>query len=65
MQNSVQQYYLPESYPIIPLNIYGNPWKGEESHQTGKSLLISSIRKIPLNKFTSSAIKSAIPSPIK
>ena len=26
IQNSVQQDYLPELYPIIPLNIYGKPW---------------------------------------
>ena len=24
--SSVQQDYLPELYPIIPLNIYGKPW---------------------------------------
>ena len=26
IQNSVQQDYLPELYPIIPLNIYGKTW---------------------------------------
>ena len=48
----------------LPLNLYGKPcgW-GEKSYQTSKKLLISPIRKIPLNRFKSFAIKSFISSP--
>ena len=58
MQNSVQQGYLPELYPINPLyplphppqkkTFMGNPGDGKESHPTAKKLLISPTRKIPL-----------------
>ena len=41
----------------------GNSGDVEKSHPTAKNLLISPTRKILLNKFTSSAIKSVIPSP--
>ena len=27
IQNSVQQDYLPELHPIIPINIYRKPWR--------------------------------------
>ena len=27
IQNSVQQDYLPEFYPIVPINIHGKPWR--------------------------------------
>ena len=40
----------------------GNPGYGAESHPTAKNLLISPTKKIPLNEFTSSAIKNVIPS---
>ena len=53
---SVLQHYLPELFSIIPLNIYGNPGDGEESHPTAKNLLISPTRKKPINKFTSLVI---------
>ena len=40
----------------------GNPRDGEKFHPTAKNLLISPTRKIPINKFTSSAFKSTISS---
>ena len=40
-----------------------NPGDGGKSYPTAKNLLISPIRKIPLNKFKSFAIKSYISSP--
>ena len=41
----------------------GNPGDGEESHPKAKNLLIYPTRKTPHNEFSSSAIKSVIPSP--
>ena len=41
----------------------GNPGDGEKSYPTAKNLLISPIRKIPLNRFKSFAVKSFISSP--
>ena len=41
----------------------GNPGDGEESHPEAKNLLIYPTRKTPHNEFSSSAIKSVIPSP--
>ena len=66
IQNSVQQDYLPELFPITsPLNIYGKPWGWGRTLSNSQHLLISLARKIPLNKFTSFFIKneSVIPSP--
>ena len=40
----------------------GNPGDGGKSYSTAKNLLISPIRKIPLNRFKSFAIKSFISS---
>ena len=48
---------------IIHLNLYGKPWDGEEYWPTAKNLLISTSRKILLDKFTPSTMKSVIPSP--
>ena len=44
-------------------NLCGKPWDEGKSYTTAKILLISPIRKIPLNRFNSFAIKSFIPSP--
>ena len=55
-----QQDYLPELFPIVLLNIHGEPWRWGESHPTAKNVLIYPTRKIALKKFT---IKSVIPSP--
>ena len=41
----------------------GNPGYGGKSYPTAKKLLISPIRKIPLNRFKSFGIKSFISSP--
>ena len=41
----------------------GNPGDGRECQPTTKNLLIYLTRKILVNKFTSSTIKSVIPSP--
>ena len=62
IQYSIHQDYLPDLYPIIPLNIYVKPWE-ENTHPTAKYLLISATRKIPLNKFTCSANKNLTPFP--
>ena len=55
----------PQLYHITPKTFMGNLGDVEESHPKAKCLLIYSTRKIPFNKFTSSAIKSVIPSSIK
>ena len=47
----------------FPLTCMGNPGDGEKSYPTAKNLLISPIRKIPLNRFKSFAVKSFISSP--
>ena len=49
--------------PNLPLNLCGRPWGWGKSCPTVKKLLISPIRKIPLNRFKSFAIKSFISSP--
>ena len=41
----------------------GNPADGEKSYPTAKNLLISAIRKFPLNRFKSFAVKSFISYP--
>ena len=47
----------------FPWTFMGNPGNGEKSYPMAKELLISPIRKIPLNKFKSFAVKSLISSP--
>ena len=47
----------------FPWTFMGNPGDGEKSYPTAKNLLISPIRKIPLNRFKSFAVKSFISSP--
>ena len=47
----------------FPWTFMGNPGDGEKSYLTAKYLLISRIRKIPLNRFKSFAVKSFISSP--
>ena len=50
----------------FPWTFMGNPGDGEKPYPTAKNLLISPIRKFPLNRFKSFAIKSFIFSlPIK
>ena len=44
----------------FPWTFMGNPGDGEKSYQTTKNLLISPIKKIPLYRFKSFAIKSFI-----
>ena len=48
---------------IIPLHLLGNPGGLGEYQPTGKNLLTFPTRKILLDEFTSSAIKSVILSP--
>ena len=48
---------------ITPLNFYGKHWGWRRIQANSKNLLISPTRKILLNKFTSSTIKSFVPSP--
>ena len=47
----------------FPWTFIGNPGDGEKSYPIAKNLLISPIRKIPLNRFKSFAVKSFIFSP--
>ena len=47
----------------FPWTFIGNAGDGKESYPTDKNLLISPIRKIPLNRFKSFAVKSFISSP--
>ena len=47
----------------FPRTFMWNPRNGEKSYATAKNLLISPIRKIPLNRFKSFAVKSFISSP--
>ena len=49
--------------PPFPWTFMRNPGDGGKSYPTAKNLLISPIRKIPLNRFKSFAIKSYISSP--
>ena len=49
--------------PPYPWTFMRNPWDGGESYPTANNLLISPTKKISLIRFTSSAIKSDIPSP--
>ena len=49
----------------FPGTFIGNPGDGEKCYPTDKNLLISPIRKIPLNRFKSFAVKSFISSPSK
>ena len=65
IQDSDQQDYLPKFYPTIPLSIYGKPSGWGRIPPNGRKLLISLDRKMHLDKFPSSAIKSVIPSLIK
>ena len=51
--------------PSFPWTFLGNPGDGAKSYPKAKNLLISLIRKIPLNRFKSFAVKSFISSPIK
>ena len=44
----------------FPWNFMGNPEDGEKSCPTAKNLLISPIRKFPLNNFKSFAIHSSV-----
>ena len=46
-----------------PWTFMGNPADGEKSYPTAKNLLISAIRKFPLNRFKSFAVKSFISYP--
>ena len=48
---------------ILPLNHYGKHWGWGRIPANSQNLLISPTRKILLNKFTSSTIKSFVPSP--
>ena len=48
---------------IFPWTFMGNHENEGKSYPSAKNLLISSIRKIPLNRFKSFAIKSFISSP--
>ena len=47
----------------FPCTFMGNPGDGTKSNPTVKNLLITPIRKIPVNRFKSFAIKSLISSP--
>ena len=47
----------------FPWTFMGNPEDGKKSYPTAKNLLISPIRKIPLKRFKSFAVKSLISSP--
>ena len=47
----------------FPWTFIGNPGDGEKSYAAAKNLLIFPIRKIPLNRFKSFAVKSFISSP--
>ena len=47
----------------LPWTFMGNPGGGEKSNPIAKNLLISPIRKIPLNRFKSFAVKSFISCP--
>ena len=47
----------------FPCTFIGIPGDGEKSHPTAKHLLIFPIRKIPLNRFKSFAVKSFISCP--
>ena len=49
--------------PPFPWTLMGSPGDGGKSYPTAKNLLILCTRKIPLNRFTSSLIKSVILSP--
>ena len=49
----------------FPWTFMGNPGDREKSYPTTKSLLISPIRKISLNRFKPFAVKSFISSPMK
>ena len=48
---------------IIPLNLYGKHWGWGRIPANSQNLLISPTRKILLKKFTSTTIKSFVPSP--
>ena len=48
---------------IIPLNIYGKPWGWGRIPANSQKFSNFPTRKILLNKFTSSTVKSVIPSP--
>ena len=48
---------------IIPLNLYGKHWGWGRIAANSQNLLIFPTRKILLNKFTSSIIKSFVPCP--
>ena len=47
----------------FPWSLMGKPGDGEKSYSTAKHLLIFSIRKIPLNRFKSFAVRSFISFP--
>ena len=64
IQNRFQQDYLPELYSIIPLNLYGIPWRwGRIPVKTQKCTHFPQ-QKNPPYKFTSSVTKSVAPSPL-
>ena len=65
---SYQKYYkivTPAKCELFPLlqTFMGNPGDEQKSDPTAKNLLVYPIRKIPLNKFKSFAVKSFISSP--
>ena len=61
IRTKFQQDYLPELFPIVPLDIYGKPWRWGESHPTTKNVFIYPTRKIPLMKFTLLSKVSLLP----
>ena len=63
-KNGTQLLHTPgvDCSPFLE-NFMGNPGDGEKSYPTAKTLLISPIRKIPLNRFKSFAVKTFIFSP--
>ena len=65
LTKNVTKFLLPPGLDCSPLpwSFMGNLGNGEKSYSTAKNLLISAIRKIPLNRFKSFAVKSFISSP--
>ena len=63
IQNSIQQDYLPELYPIIPINIYVKLFGWGRIPPNRQKFTHFPHQKIPLDKFTSFAIKDVIPYP--
>ena len=56
-------FAAPTRFELPHSTFLKNPGDGKKSYPRAKNLPISSTRKIPPNRFTSSTINSAIPSP--